>query len=56
MGYFRECQLCGATLDPGEKCECQEESRVLEEKWSSMTVCNMNNGQIVIDTKALQVS
>ena len=20
--YFNECEYCGATLDPGEKCEC----------------------------------
>ena len=22
MSYFRICQFCGATLDPGERCEC----------------------------------
>ena len=22
--YFRECLLCGAHLDPGERCDCQE--------------------------------
>lgn len=21
--YFNECKYCGATLDPGEKCDCQ---------------------------------
>lgn len=20
--YFKECEYCGATLDPGEKCDC----------------------------------
>lgn len=25
--YFRECPCCGAHLDPGEKCDCQEEKR-----------------------------
>lgn len=23
--YFTECPYCGATLDPGEKCDCVEE-------------------------------
>ncbi len=23
--YFNECPYCGASLDPGEKCDCQEE-------------------------------
>lgn len=23
--YYNECQYCGAHLDPGEPCDCQEE-------------------------------
>lgn len=23
MPYYRKCPLCGATLDPGERCDCQ---------------------------------
>lgn len=23
---FRECELCGATLDPGERCTCREDA------------------------------
>ena len=23
---YRECDLCGASLDPGEKCTCREEA------------------------------
>lgn len=22
--YYTECTYCGATLDPGEKCDCRE--------------------------------
>lgn len=22
MAYYRECQRCGATLDPQERCDC----------------------------------
>ncbi len=24
MPYYKTCRLCGATLDPGEHCDCQE--------------------------------
>lgn len=23
--YYRVCQKCGAALDPGERCDCEEE-------------------------------
>ena len=25
--YYNECSLCGANLDPGEPCDCQEEMK-----------------------------
>ena len=24
MPYYKTCRLCGATLDPGEQCDCQD--------------------------------
>lgn len=24
MSYYRVCPLCGAALDPGERCDCQD--------------------------------
>lgn len=24
MSYYKTCPHCGATLDPGEKCDCQD--------------------------------
>ena len=24
MGYYKICPLCGAHLDPGERCDCEE--------------------------------
>ena len=24
MAFYRECPRCGCSLDPGEKCDCQE--------------------------------
>ena len=29
--YYRECELCGATLDPGERCDCMDETESEEE-------------------------
>lgn len=25
MSYYRICEVCGASLDPGEKCDCSKE-------------------------------
>ncbi len=27
MPYYNVCDLCGATLDPGEKCTCVEDAK-----------------------------
>ena len=24
MSYYRTCPLCGANLDPGERCDCKD--------------------------------
>ena len=29
---FRECDLCGASLDPGERCNCREEAEAQKRK------------------------
>ena len=34
MAYYRTCPLCGANLDRGEKCECQEEKEKKKEFFS----------------------
>ena len=28
MPYFSECPYCGAALDPGEECDCQDEKQL----------------------------
>lgn len=28
MSYFWTCSHCGANLDPGEKCDCQEQEDI----------------------------
>lgn len=27
MPYYRPCPVCGASLDPGERCDCLEKER-----------------------------
>ncbi|MDD3230534.1 MAG: hypothetical protein PHE09_15145 [Oscillospiraceae bacterium] len=27
MGYYNLCPICGASLDPGEHCDCDQEKR-----------------------------
>lgn len=30
MAYFNTCSKCGCSLDPGEKCDCEEEKKKQE--------------------------
>lgn len=32
---FRRCALCGAYLDPGERCDCEEESPAPVDEWEA---------------------
>lgn len=32
MPLYWTCPLCGANLDPGESCDCQEENKDKEEE------------------------
>lgn len=32
MAYFRVCEICGANLDPGEKCTCEQERKEAQEQ------------------------
>lgn len=38
MPYYRTCPLCGAALDPGERCDCQD-------KEEAAPVLEHRNGQ-----------
>lgn len=35
--YFTTCQRCGASLDPGERCECMDRIRQIEKNTSRNT-------------------
>lgn len=30
--FFRTCNYCGAALDPGEKCDCQDQKQQRDEQ------------------------
>ena len=49
MARFQTCAYCGASLDFGEKCDCQEEKELKRQaqaaKWRNMTKTE-SNGQI----------
>ena len=47
MGYYRTCTHCGANLDPGETCDCQEESKVKESRVMALCACDAS-GQITM--------
>lgn len=36
MGY-RICEYCGAALDPGERCDCQAETKIKENEQSDLS-------------------
>ena len=39
MPYYKTCPLCGATLDPGERCDCQD-------KETAPDAANIEGGQV----------
>lgn len=45
MAYFNICSLCGSTLDPGERCDCQQESEIKKMVIESMLQIG-DNGQM----------
>lgn len=40
MPYYKPCPLCGAALDPGERCDCQD-------KETAPDATNIESGQKV---------
>ena len=36
--YYKECPFCGANLDPGEKCQCQEQESKQEREKQNLKV------------------
>lgn len=45
MAYYRECDKCGGALDPGEKCDCEQEALKKEQERQKMIIVGLN-GQL----------
>lgn len=45
MAFYNTCPVCGANLDPGESCDCQEEKELEAKKIQSMIKVE-KNGQM----------
>lgn len=43
MAYYRTCPLCGATLDPGESCDCTQERDEILKKMTELYVIGEHN-------------
>lgn len=53
MAFYRTCARCGANLDPGEPCDCEQEEIRMRERFVQKTKMNSKTGQIsfVFDRK-----
>lgn len=40
MAYYTPCPLCGANLDPGEKCDCEQNKSPVREEAQDETKTN----------------
>ena len=47
MAYFNTCPNCGASLDPGERCDCREQ-KMKNEMMLKKIIDTDENGQMYI--------
>ncbi len=45
MAYYNICNRCGATLDPGETCDCEVEEMKRQESLSKKMEIDQRTGQ-----------
>lgn len=48
MSYYRTCQICGASLDAGEQCDCMEITNILKARYENLTY-ETDNGQMEME-------
>lgn len=46
MSYYKVCPKCGAHLDPGEPCDCEDEKKKQEEFFKENLKENQTTGQL----------
>ena len=49
MAYYRTCLDCGAELDPGEKCNCQEEAERARKRLGELYKQETKSNQFVFN-------
>lgn len=42
--YYRECEYCGASLDPSDRCDCRDKIKLYTERFKQE-----KHGQMVLD-------
>lgn len=49
---FKSCEICGANLDPGERCDCDKTYEEARRKYASLIDTNPFQMKIRMDGKA----
>lgn len=45
MSFYRQCPFCGANLDPGEPCDCQEEKKKEKKRLEQLVATDGKSNQ-----------
>lgn len=56
MAYYSTCPHCGANLDPGEPCDCQEEGKKCAEFYKRITREARETGQLSFTLNSREVA
>ena len=46
MAYYRVCPGCGASLGPGEHCDCRQEERAARDRFMRNVKADPRTGQL----------
>ena len=46
MAYYNTCSSCGCNLDPGEKCDCEDKKKRIEQKYDKIIRITPKTGQM----------
>ena len=49
MAYYRICPNCGAALDPGEKCDCEDEENQRQIRAEQLYKQEAGSGQLTFN-------
>lgn len=51
MAYYKLCDKCGCNLDPGERCDCEQEAQRKEQERQKMIFVGRNGQMTFAITK-----